>query len=31
MPPYAMDDEAVHCLGNAALAALNATLAQEPA
>lgn len=26
MPPYALDDEAVHCLADGALAALNATL-----
>ncbi len=30
MPPYALDDEAVQCLASSALAALNATLQEEP-
>lgn len=30
MPPYVLDDEAVQCLAQGALAALQATLAQEP-
>ena len=29
MPPYVLDDEAVQCLANGALDALNATLQEE--
>lgn len=29
MPPYVLDDEAVHCLAHGALAALDATLKEE--